>query len=55
MEGLDWLIWVGTFLTGTCLVYGLLHYFGSRRLVKSRFRKATEAAMPLYQAEVTPC
>ena len=49
MEGLDWLIWVGTFLAGTCLVYGLLHYVGTRRLVKTRFRRVTEKAMPLYQ------
>jgi tight adherence protein C len=50
MEGLTWLIWAGTFLAGTCLVYGVLHYVGSRRLVKNRFRKTTEKAMPLYQA-----
>ena len=49
MEGLDWLIWGGTFLAGTCLVYGLLHYVGTRRLVKTRFRRVTEQAMPLYQ------
>ncbi len=50
MEGLDWLIWAGTFIAGTCLVYGLMHYVGTRRLVKSRFRRATETAIPLYQA-----
>lgn len=50
MEGLDWLIWIGTFLAGTCLVYGLMHYIGSRRMVKSRFRRATETAMPIYQS-----
>ncbi len=49
MEGLDWLIWGGTFLAGTCLVYGILHYVGTRRLVKTRFRRVTEQAMPLYQ------
>ena len=48
MAGFDWLIWTATFLAGTSLVYGLLHYFGDRRLVKSRFRKEPEAAMPLY-------
>jgi tight adherence protein C len=50
MEGLDWLMWAGTFLAGTCLVYGVMHYVGSRRLVKNRFRKATSKAMPIYQA-----
>ena len=49
MEALDLLIWGGTFLAGTCLVYGLLHYVGTRRLVKTRFRRVTEQAMPLYQ------
>jgi tight adherence protein C len=49
MEGLDWLMWIGTFLAGTCLVYGVLHYVGNRRLVKSRFRKGGETAVPLYQ------
>lgn len=48
MEGLDWLMWVVTFLAGTCLVYGVLHYVGTRQLVKSRFRKV-ESTMPLYQ------
>jgi len=50
MGDLDWLIWVGTFITGTCLAYGAMNYFGSRRLVKSRFRKAAETSMPLYRA-----
>lgn len=49
MTGLEWLICTGTFLAGTCLVYGFLHHLGGRRLVKSRFRKAPEGAMPLYQ------
>ena len=49
MEGLDWLILVGTFLAGTCLAYGLLHYVGTRRLVKTRFKRVTEKAMPLLQ------
>ncbi|MCL4502920.1 MAG: type II secretion system F family protein [Deltaproteobacteria bacterium] len=49
MVGLDLLIWIGTFLAGTCLVYGVMHYVGSRRLLKNRFRRATEKAMPLYQ------
>ena len=51
MNGLDWLIWGGTFLTGTFLAYGLLHYIGQRRLVKSRFKKLASTSMPLYQGQ----
>jgi tight adherence protein C len=49
MEGFDWLIWAGTFLSGTFLVYGVLHYVGARRLIKNRFRKVPETGIPLYQ------
>ncbi len=51
MLGLDWFIWIASFVTGTFFVYGVLHYTGSRRLVKDRFKKATATAMPLYQRE----
>lgn len=49
MDGLDLIIWGGTFLAGTFLVYGVLHYVGQRRLVKSRFQKIAVTAMPIYQ------
>jgi len=49
MDGLDWLIWIGTFITGTCLVYGTINYYQSRRMVKSRFKKVVSTAMPLYR------
>ena len=51
MQGLDWLIWVASFVTWTFFVYGVLHYTGNRRMVKDRFKKATAATMPLYQRE----
>ncbi len=50
MEGLDWLIWGTCFATGTFFVYGILHYTGSRRMVRDRFKKAPAAeAISLYQ------
>ncbi len=49
MEGMDWLIWVASFVTGTFFVYGILHYVGNRRLVKERFKKTAAAEMPLYR------
>ncbi|MGO9176988.1 MAG: type II secretion system F family protein [Desulfobaccales bacterium] len=50
MEGLDWLIWGACFLTGTFLVYGILQYTGSRRVVRNRFKKTpATTAMSLYQ------
>ena len=50
MEGLDWLIWGACFLTATFFVYGIMHYAGSRRMVRDRFKKSTAtAAMSLYQ------
>ena len=51
MQGLDWLIWVACFVTGTFFVYGVLHYTGSRRMVKDRFKKTTAKVMPIYQRE----
>ncbi|MGO9621937.1 MAG: type II secretion system F family protein [Desulfobaccales bacterium] len=49
MEGLDWLIWGACFLTGTFFIYGILHYAGSRRMVRDRFKKTpTTASMSLY-------
>jgi tight adherence protein C len=50
MEGFDWLIWGACFTTGTFFVYGILHYTGSRRMVRDRFKKApATAGMSLYQ------
>jgi len=51
MQGLDWLIWVATFVTGTFFIYGVLHYTGNRRMVRDRFKKTTAKAMPLYNRE----
>ncbi len=51
MAGLDWVIWVASFITGTFFVYGVLHYAGNRRMVKDRFKKAATTAVPLYQGE----
>jgi tight adherence protein C len=49
MEGLDWLIWGACFLTGTFFIYGILHYAGSRQMVRDRFKKTpTTASMSLY-------
>jgi hypothetical protein len=53
MQGLDWLIWVASFITVTFFIYGVLHYTGSRRMVKDRFKNTTAKAMPLYQREST--
>lgn len=49
--GSDWFIWAACFITGTLFVYGILHYTGSRRIVRDRFKKTTSATaiMPLYQ------
>jgi tight adherence protein C len=50
MEGLDWLIWGACFLTGTFFIYGILHYTGSRRMLRDRFKKTpATAVMSLYQ------
>jgi tight adherence protein C len=51
MQGLDWLIWVASFITVTFFIYGVLHYTGSRRMVKDRFKNAATKAMPLYHRE----
>lgn len=53
MEALDWLIWGASFITGTMFVYGIMHYVGNRRMLRSRFRRVTGPAasgMPLYHA-----
>jgi tight adherence protein C len=50
MQGLDWLMWGATFITGTFFVYGVLYYVNNRRLLKQRFNKTpAAAAMPLYK------
>ncbi len=50
MDGLNWFIWGACFLTATFFVYGILHYAGSRRMVRDRFKKSNAtAAMSLYQ------
>ena len=46
MEGFNWLIWGACFFTTTFFIYGILHYTGSRRMVRDRFRK-TPVAQPM--------
>ncbi len=38
MQGMDWLIWGACFTTGTLFVYGIMHYVGTRRMVRDRFK-----------------
>ena len=49
MAGMDWLIVIAVFITGTSLVYGVLHYANGRRVLKARFKKAPAVGMPLYR------
>ncbi|HEY9072654.1 MAG TPA: type II secretion system F family protein, partial [Desulfobaccales bacterium] len=49
MAVMDWLIFIAVFVTGTSLVYGVLHYANSRRVLKARFKKAPAVGMPLYR------
>ncbi|MFA5110910.1 MAG: type II secretion system F family protein [Desulfobaccales bacterium] len=47
MTGLVWIIITATFATVAFLMYGLLSYYGSRRIVRDRFKKVSTNSMPL--------
>jgi tight adherence protein C len=49
MAATDYLIVIAVFITGTSLVYGVLHYANSRRVLKARFKKAPAVGIPLFR------
>ncbi len=51
MTGLVWIIIIATFATVAFLMYGVLSYYGSRRIVRDRFKKVTTNTMPLIYRE----
>jgi tight adherence protein C len=51
MTGHVWIIYMATFATVGCLTYGILSYYGSRRVLRDRFRKTASDAMPLIGRE----
>jgi tight adherence protein C len=40
MTGIVWLMWGTVFAAAACLTYGLLTYYGNRRMVRERFKKS---------------
>lgn len=54
MTGLLWVIALATFATVAFLTYGVLSYCNNRKVVRARFKKAPNDAMPLiYREEVS--
>jgi tight adherence protein C len=53
MTGMVWIITGATFATVALLIYGILSYYGSRRLVRDRFKKVNSDSMPLIYREET--
>jgi tight adherence protein C len=51
MTGLSWIISTASFATVAFLIYGILTYYGSRRVVRDRFKKTNSDAIPLIYRE----
>ncbi|MGB8993257.1 MAG: type II secretion system F family protein [Desulfobaccales bacterium] len=51
MTGLSWIISTASFATVAFLIYGILTYYGSRRVVRDRFKKVNSDSIPLIYRE----
>jgi len=51
MTGIVWIMWGTVFAAAACLTYGLLSYYGNRRVVRERVKTPLSGAKPGTQRE----